>query len=143
LRTQPKFQRTFTASRATNARFHILPLHVCIAATDYCNAAKWILGPYFKLLRRTEVKKISLSIAVTAVLAMTVATSAIAAELPAYEKAGLPISAVQVQALGAEHVQEASPLATSATPVQVSVLTPRSKITTAQGRPATVGRAIQ
>jgi hypothetical protein len=55
----------------------------------------------------------------------------------------LPISAVQVQALGAEHVQEASPLATSATPVQVSVLTPRSKITTAQGRPATVGRAIQ
>jgi hypothetical protein len=89
------------------------------------------------------VKRISLSIAAAAVLAMTAATSAIAAELPAYEKAGLPISAVQVQALGAEHVQEASPVATSATPVQVSVLTPRSKITTAQGRPATVGRAIQ
>jgi hypothetical protein len=88
------------------------------------------------------VKKISLSIAAT-VLAMTVATGAVAAELPAYQKAGLPVSAVQVQVLGAENVQEVSPVATSATPVQLSVLTPRNRITTAQGRPETTGYAIR
>jgi hypothetical protein len=43
----------------------------------------------------------------------------------------------------AESVQEASPVATSVTPVQLGVLTPRNKITTAQGRSETVGRAIQ
>jgi Tfp pilus assembly PilM family ATPase len=86
------------------------------------------------------VNKISLSITAAAVLAMTAATSAVAAELPAYEKAGLPVSAVQVQVLGAENVQEASPAATSVTPVQHSVLTPRNKITTAQGR---TGSAIR
>lgn len=89
-------------------------------------------------------KKISLSIAAAAtVLAVTAATSAVAAELPSYEKAGLPVSAVQLQVLGAENVQEASLVATSVTPVQLSVLTPRSKITTAQGRTETVGRVIQ
>jgi len=45
--------------------------------------------------------------------------------------------------LGAEHVQETSAVATSVTPVQRGVLTPRNKITTAQGRSETVGRAIQ
>ena len=93
-------------------------------------------------LRRIAGKKISLSIAAAAVLAMT-AASAVAAELPSYEKAGLPVSAVQLQVMGAEHVQEASPVATSVTPVQLGVLTPRNKITTAQGRAETVGRAIQ
>ena len=88
-------------------------------------------------------KKISLSIAAAAVLAMTVASGAVAAELSSYEKAGLPVSAVQLQVLGAEYVQEASPVATSVTPVQLSILTPRNKITTAQGRTETVGRAIQ
>ena len=87
-------------------------------------------------------KKISLSIAAAAVLAMT-ASVAGAAELPSYEKAGLPISAVQLQALGAENVQQASPVATTASPVQLSVLTPRNKIKTAQGRTETVGRAVQ
>ena len=86
--------------------------------------------------------KISLSIAAAA-LAMTAATGAVAAELPAYEKAGLPVSAVQVQVLGAENVQEVSPVATSATPVQLSILTPRNRITTAQGRPETTGHAIR
>ena len=86
-------------------------------------------------------KKISLSIA-AAVLA-TAVTGAVAAELPTYEKAGLPVSAVQVQVLGAENVQEASPAAPSVTPVQLSVLTPRHKITTAQGRSETVGHAIR
>ncbi|MBR1142048.1 hypothetical protein [Bradyrhizobium sp. AUGA SZCCT0431] len=88
-------------------------------------------------------KKISLSIAAAAVFAMTAAGGAVAAELPAYEKAGVPVSAVQVQVLGAEGVQQASPAATSVTPVQLSVLTPRNKITTAQGRTETIGRAIQ
>ncbi|CAN7278054.1 hypothetical protein LJR220_001313 [Bradyrhizobium sp. LjRoot220] len=88
-------------------------------------------------------KKISLSIAAAAVLAMTAASGAVAAELPSYEKAGLPISAVQLQVLGAEHVRETSPVATSVTPVQAGVTTPRNKITTAQGRSETVGRAIR
>ncbi|MEP6836464.1 MAG: hypothetical protein ABJA75_00315 [Bradyrhizobium sp.] len=87
-------------------------------------------------------KKISLAITAT-VLAMTAATAGVAAELPAYEKAGLPVSAVQVQVLGAENVQEVSAAAVSVTPVQLSVLTPRHKITTAQGRTGTVGRAVQ
>jgi hypothetical protein len=87
------------------------------------------------------VNKISLSIA--AMLALSAAGGALAAELPSYEKAGLPVSAVQVQVLGAENVREAAPVATTATPVQLSVLTPRSKIKTAQGRSETVGRATQ
>jgi hypothetical protein len=87
------------------------------------------------------VKKISLSIATAAVLAMTAVAGA--AELSTYEKAGLPVSAVQLQVLGAENVQEATPVATSITPVQLSVLTPRHKITTAQGRTETVGYAIR
>jgi hypothetical protein len=87
------------------------------------------------------VNKISLSIA--AMLALPAAGGALAAELPSYEKAGLPVSAVQVQVLGAEDVQEASPVVTSATPVQLSVLTPRAKIKTAQGRNETTGRATQ
>lgn len=84
-------------------------------------------------------KKISLSLAVAAVLAMTVASGTVAAELPSYEKAGLPISALQLQVLGAEHVQETLPAATTAAPV----LTPRHKITTAQSRNQAVGRAVQ
>ena len=88
-------------------------------------------------------KKISLSIATAAVLAVTAVTGAVAAELPTYEKAGLPVSAVQLQVLGAENVQEATPVATSITPVQLSVLTRRKKITTAQGRTETVGYAIR
>ncbi|MBR1198968.1 hypothetical protein JQ634_06620 [Bradyrhizobium sp. AUGA SZCCT0240] len=88
-------------------------------------------------------KKISLSVAAAAMFAITAAGGAVAAELPSYEKAGLPVSAVQLQVMGAENVQQASPAATSVTLVQLSVLTPRSKITTAQGRSETIGRAIQ
>ncbi|MBR1189767.1 hypothetical protein [Bradyrhizobium sp. AUGA SZCCT0160] len=88
-------------------------------------------------------KKISLSVAAAAMFAITAAGGAVAAELPSYEKAGLPVSAVQLQVMGAENVQQASPAATSVTSVQLSVLTPRSKITTAQGRSETIGRAIQ
>lgn len=87
-------------------------------------------------------KKISLSIA-AAVFAASVATGAVAAELPSYEKAGLPVSAVQLQVLGAERVQQTAPVASSVTPVQLSVLTPRSKIKTAQGHGETMGRATR
>ena len=87
-------------------------------------------------------KKISLSIAAAAMLAMTAASGALAAELPSYEKAGLPVSVVQLQVMGAENVQEVSPVATSVSPVQLSVLTPRKKIKTAQGSTETVGGAI-
>jgi hypothetical protein len=89
------------------------------------------------------VKKISLSIAPAVILAMTAVSGAVAAELPSYEKAGLPISAVQLQVLGAENVRETSPVATSLAPAQLGVSTPRNKVTAAPGRPETVGRAIQ
>ncbi|MCC8982587.1 hypothetical protein [Bradyrhizobium acaciae] len=76
--------------------------------------------------------KISLSI-IAAALAIASATSASAAELPTFEAAGLPISPVQAGALGAANVHEQAPIAaTSATPHQLSVLTPRSKIKNAR-----------
>jgi hypothetical protein len=96
----------------------------------------------FQASWRIDVKKISLSFAAAAVLAMTAMTGAVAAELPSYEKAGLPVSAVQLQVIGAEGVSEAPPAALSATPVQLSVLTPRHKIKTAEGANETVGRAV-
>lgn len=76
-------------------------------------------------------KKLSLSLAAATLLAMTAATGAFAAELPSYEKAGLPVSAVQLQVLGAENVSEVTPVVLSASPVQLSVLTPRHKTKTA------------
>ena len=88
-------------------------------------------------------KTISLSIAAAAMLALTAAPGAVAAELPSYEKAGLPISAVQLQVLGADNVQEAAPVATSATPVQLSVLAPRGKIKTAHVSTETIGRTTR
>ena len=76
-------------------------------------------------------KKMSLSVAAAVVLAMTAVTSGSAAEFPTYEKAGFPISAVQVQVLASANVGEQSPVATSAaSPHQLSVLIPRSNITT-------------
>ena len=92
-------------------------------------------------------KKMSLSVAAAAALAMTAVTSGFATELPTYEKADFPISAVQIQVLGAANVGEESPVATSgASPHQLSVLIPRSKIATttaAQGRTETTGRVIR
>ncbi len=76
-------------------------------------------------------KKISVSFAAAAVLAITAVTGAVAAELPSYEKAGLPVSAVQLQVMGAENVSEQAPAVLSASPVQLSVLTPRHKTKTA------------
>ena len=75
--------------------------------------------------------KTYLSIA-AAVISMAGGTAGFAAELPAYQAAGLPISAVQVQVLGAANVGEQSPVSTYAvSPHQLSVLTPRTKLTTA------------
>jgi predicted component of type VI protein secretion system len=88
------------------------------------------------------VKKISVSFAAAAVLAMTAVTGAVAGELPSYEKAGLPVSAVQLQVLGAENVSEQAPATMSATPVQLRVLTPRHKTKTAEGPNEAVARAV-
>ena len=82
--------------------------------------------------RRIEVKKITLSIAAATAILIAGGTAGFAAELPTYEAAGLPISAMQVQVLGAANVREQSPVATStATAHQLSVLTPRTKLTAA------------
>jgi hypothetical protein len=78
------------------------------------------------------VKKTPLSIAAAAVISIAGGTAGFAAELPTYESAGFPVSAVQVQVLGAANVQEQSPVPTStASPHQLRVLTPRTKMTTA------------
>jgi hypothetical protein len=82
------------------------------------------------------VKKTSLFIAVAA-LSAAGGTAGFAAELPSYEATGLPISSVQVRVLGAANVQQQAPVpASMVTPVQRSVLTPRTKITTATVAPA-------
>lgn len=87
--------------------------------------------------------KLTISIAAAATLAISVGGGALAAELPNYEKAGLPVSPVQLQLLGAGNVQQASPSVASATLVQLSVLTPRRKIKTAQGDFDTGSRAAR
>jgi hypothetical protein len=77
------------------------------------------------------VKKTSLTITGAAVISIAGGAAGFAAELPSYEAAGLPISAVQVQVLGAANVREQSPAPSStASPHQLRVLTPRTKITT-------------
>ena len=82
-------------------------------------------------------KKTYLSIAAAAVISIAAGTAGFAAELPSYEAAGLPISAVQVQVLGAANAREQSPAPSStASPHQLRVLTPRTKITTATAAPA-------
>jgi hypothetical protein len=82
------------------------------------------------------VKKTSLFIAAAAAISMAGGTGGFAAELPTYEATGLPISVVQVRVLGAANVQQQGPVATSTvTPVQRSLLTPRTKITTATVAP--------
>jgi hypothetical protein len=87
------------------------------------------------------VKKTYLSIAAT-VISMAGGAAGFAAELPTYQSAGLPISAVQVQVMGAANIQQQSPVATStASPHQLSVLTPRTKMTTATVAPSRIETA--
>jgi hypothetical protein len=78
------------------------------------------------------VKKTSLSIAAAAALLIS-GTASFAAGLPTYEATGLPISSVQAQVLGVANVSEQATVPTSTlTPLQLSVLTPRTKMTTAK-----------
>lgn len=69
----------------------------------------------------------TLTISITAAaLTFAGATAALATELPSYEAGGIPVSPMQVSVLGAGHVeQQVTASAVSATPVQISVLTPR------------------
>ena len=84
------------------------------------------------ILRRSEVKKTTLSIAAIAAFTIAGATAGFAAELPSYEANGLPISAVQVRVLGAANVQEQSAAPTSTASLhQLRVLAPRTEMTTA------------
>ena len=90
-------------------------------------------------------KKTYLSIATAAALSIAGATAGFAAELPSYETKGLPISAAQVGVLGAADVREQSPVLTAtASPHQLSVLTPRTTRTAERAAPApTTGRAVR
>ena len=91
-------------------------------------------------------KKTSLSIAAAAMILIVGGTAGFAAELPSYEAKGLPISPVQVRVLGAANVREQSPMpTTTVTPLQLSVLTPRTNITTATVTPTRTetGRSIR
>ena len=78
-------------------------------------------------------KRLFLLAAVAAVITQGAGVAA-AAELPAYELAGLPISAHQISVVGPSHVQEALPAATlmasgmPASPHQVAVLTAGKRI---------------
>ena len=78
-------------------------------------------------------KRLILSAAV-AVLILEGAQVATAAELPAYESMGLPITALQISVVGSTHVQEAPPVPTLTAgdmPVsshQIAVLTARKNI---------------
>jgi hypothetical protein len=82
------------------------------------------------------VKQTSLSIAVAAVMLVASGAAGFAAERPSYQTTGLPISAVQLAVLGVADVQQQAPVSTSTlTPLQLSVLTPRTKTRTATVAP--------
>jgi len=88
-------------------------------------------------------KKTFLIAATAAMISAAAGTAGFAAELPSYEAAGLPISPVQLQVLGGANVRQQSPVATTTvTPVQLSVLTPRTKLKTATSA-QTTGRSIR
>jgi hypothetical protein len=87
-------------------------------------------------------KKMSLLIAAAAAISIAAATAGAAAELPAYEAAGLPISPVQVGVLGAAHVEEQSQATSPALSAhQLGVLTPRPRQTAATAASGRNGRA--
>ena len=93
--------------------------------------------------RRIDVKSTTRSIAAATAFVIAGSTAGLAAELPTFETRGLPISAMQVQVLGAADVREQSPIASStATAHQVSVLTQRTKLTAATA-PRTTGVATR
>jgi hypothetical protein len=71
---------------------------------------------------------------IAATEALVLSGIASAAELPSYEVTGFPITLHQISVLGSTNVKEQSPSASltmagmPASPVQVSVLTPRPRI---------------
>jgi hypothetical protein len=86
------------------------------------------------------VKKTTLTIAAVVAIAIAGGTTSFAAELPTYEVKGLPISPVQAELLGGADIREQSQVAPSAaSPHQLSVLKPRTKLKTATTAPITVG----
>jgi len=87
-------------------------------------------------------KKTFLLIVAVAAISIAGVTAGSAAELPAYEAAGLPISPVQVGVLGAAHVEEQSQATSTALSAhQLSVLTPRPRQTAATAASGRNGRA--
>jgi len=105
-------------------------------SNDISQCSNLVYAAFSNPTRRITVKKTYLSIAAAAVISIAVGSAGFAAELPSYEAAGLPISAVQVQVLGAANARQQSPAPTStASPHQLRVLTPRTKITTATAAP--------
>ena len=86
--------------------------------------------------------KVSLSIAAAAIF-VAGGSAAFAAELPAYELTGFPISPVQLQVLGSANLRERSPTPTvTATPHQVSVLTGQPGVTTGTTAPSRTGTGL-
>lgn len=86
-------------------------------------------------------KKISSSI-VAAVISIAAGTAAFAAELPAYELRGFPVSPVQLQVLGPANVQERLPTPTVTASSQASVLTGRPGLTTGMAAPTRTGTGL-
>ena len=88
-----------------------------------------------------------------AFLMAAVATAAIrgaasrAAELPAFQLGGFPVTSHQVAVLGGADVSEQPPVATltlggmPASPSQIAILTPRPRMTSMAETPPTVGSA--
>ena len=78
-------------------------------------------------------KRLVLFAALAAAIANGIDVAA-AAELPTYESAGLPITALEVSVVGSAHVQEAPSVPTltlggmPASPLQIEVLTARRKV---------------
>jgi hypothetical protein len=82
---------------------------------------------------REEIAMKSAFLIAAIALVMAAGSGAGAADLPAFEARGFPISRHQVAVLGSAHVQEQSAVATltwnemPATPHQIAVLTPRQR----------------
>jgi hypothetical protein len=102
----------------------------------YCDAAKWHRLKLGTLSGRIFLKKTYQSVAAAALVLVTGVTAGFAAELPSYDATSLPISSVQLRVLGAENVREQTQVrASTITPLQRRVLTPRAKMTTATAAP--------
>jgi hypothetical protein len=103
----------------------------------HCNKApiSWTRNPS----RRITVQKTSLTIAAVVAIAIAGGTTSFAAQLPTYEVKGLPISPVQAGLLGGADIRQSQVAPSAASPHQLSVLTPRTKVKTATTAPLTVG----